>query len=61
MNMRLVLSLSLLLVVAGCTSGGLSAVSPGRISSELELMAERHEIEEAVAADGFPDAGDDGL
>lgn len=61
MNMRLVFSLSLLSVVAGCTSGGLSAVSPARITSELELMAERQEIEEAVAADAFPDADDDGL
>lgn len=46
---------------SGCTSSSLSDFSPGRLYSELELIAERRALQEAVEADQFPEADDDGL
>ena len=54
-------ALLLLASCGGCTSTSTASVSPLRLSSELKLMAERNEMREAVEADPFPEAGEDGI
>jgi len=61
LGLALLAGAALILVQAGCRSDSLLSVSPTHLPSELRLRAEQRALEDAVAADGFPDANEEGL
>lgn len=53
-----------LLLLAGCSHWTYDfwfAAAPGKLSSDLQLKFEEHHLRDAVEADDFPAAGEDGL